>query len=191
MKRLMQPGRVQCLETMISGTYYLFHLYLFSISLLTSLYPTSHSFDLGLEKFGVDVDELKQPANKRIFRAWIEEWEEKMITDPDVVAEATLREKYKNLFFIDIDDKKKTVYRIHEKNLEFHRKNKKRGIEAGWGVIAIPRDDPDDEPEAWQIGEDLIELIASTPQEEGVEIIHNEKGTAGGKDGDISSSSDE
>ncbi len=38
-----------------------------------------YSFDLQLEKFGVDLDNLKQPATSRIFRAWVEDWEKKIM----------------------------------------------------------------------------------------------------------------
>jgi hypothetical protein len=34
------------------------------------------NFDLQLEKFGVDTSILKEPAVQRIFRAWVEDWEE-------------------------------------------------------------------------------------------------------------------
>ncbi len=34
------------------------------------------NFDLQLETFGVDTGALKEPPVKRIFRAWVEDWEE-------------------------------------------------------------------------------------------------------------------
>ena len=147
-------------------------------------------FDLGLEKFGVAVEELKEPAKRRIFRAWLEDWEKDNLTKQDAVVEALFMEKYKNLEFIDFDDAKKTVYKIWDRNLEYHKKNRKRGIEAGWGVVYLPKDDPDGEPEGWQIGEDLIDSISKTPQADGVEIIHLE---SGGKEaaGEDSSSNDD
>ena len=59
-----------------------------------------YSFDLQLEKFGVDMKQLKEPATTRIFRAWVEDWEEELLKDNDCVAEAHLLEKYKNLVFM-------------------------------------------------------------------------------------------
>ena len=57
------------------------------------------SFDLQLEDFGVDTEELKEPATKRIFGAWLEEWEKEIVKKNDCVAEARLLAKYKNLQF--------------------------------------------------------------------------------------------
>ena len=34
------------------------------------------SFDLQLENFGVDLNQLKLPATQRIFHAWFEDWEQ-------------------------------------------------------------------------------------------------------------------
>jgi hypothetical protein len=34
------------------------------------------NFDLQLEKFGVNTNILKEPAVQRIFRAWVEDWEQ-------------------------------------------------------------------------------------------------------------------
>jgi hypothetical protein len=35
------------------------------------------NFDMQLERFDVDTGALKEPAVERIFRAWVEDWEEK------------------------------------------------------------------------------------------------------------------
>jgi len=34
------------------------------------------NFDLQLEKFGVDMEALKHVPIRRVFRAWVEDWEE-------------------------------------------------------------------------------------------------------------------
>ncbi len=60
------------------------------------------NFDLQLEQFGVSTRELKQPV-KRIFRAWVEDWEEADRKVNDCVAEARILAKYKNLVFHDPD----------------------------------------------------------------------------------------
>ena len=39
------------------------------------------SFDLQLEKFGVDTVVLKQPATNRVFRAWVEDWEKDLLAN--------------------------------------------------------------------------------------------------------------
>ena len=52
----------------------------------------------------MDPGELKKPAARRIFHAWLEDWEEEMLLQNDPVAEAQLLEKYKNLVFHDPDN---------------------------------------------------------------------------------------
>ena len=70
---------------------------------LTNLW--CRSFDLQLEKFGVDTAALKKPASPRIFRAWMEGWEKEFLKKNDCVTEAALFEKYKNLVFYNLDTK--------------------------------------------------------------------------------------
>ena len=54
-----------------------------------------------MKNYGVDVEELKAPKpNKRIFRAWIEDWEQPLLKKNDIVAEIRLCEKYKGLTFL-------------------------------------------------------------------------------------------
>jgi hypothetical protein len=59
------------------------------------------NFDLQLEKFGVNMGKLKEPAVQRIFRAWVEDWEEDARKKNDCVLEALLLQKYKGLVFHD------------------------------------------------------------------------------------------
>ena len=61
----------------------------------------SNSFDTNLEKFGVDTPVLKLGTSKRIFRAWVEDWEKTLLKINDVIAEVRLLEKYKDLVFYD------------------------------------------------------------------------------------------
>ena len=79
-------------------------------------------------------------------------------------------EKYKNLVFYDPDND--TTYTVCDKNLEFHRKNKKKGIDGGWSVIGV---DDEDDYEPFVIGKMLIELIADHEQAPGVEIVRLEE----------------
>jgi hypothetical protein len=61
------------------------------------------SFDLQLEKFGVNTDILKEPAVERIFCLWVEEWDKDARKKNDCVSEALLLQKYKGLVFRDPD----------------------------------------------------------------------------------------
>lgn len=61
------------------------------------------SFDLQLEKFGVDLNQLKLPETQRIFRAWLEEWETNNLKKQDCVIESRFLEMYKDLVFLDPD----------------------------------------------------------------------------------------
>ena len=71
---------------------------------------------MGLEKFGVNAEELKTPTKNRVFHAWIETWEETLLDKNDVVAEIRLLEKYKNMVFYDPDNE--CMYTVHAENLE-------------------------------------------------------------------------
>jgi len=61
------------------------------------------NFDLQLEKFGVDMNILKEPAVQSIFRAWVEDWKQDARKNNDVVVEARLLQKYRGLVFHDPD----------------------------------------------------------------------------------------
>ena len=75
-----------------------------------------YSFDLQLEKFDVDLENFKEPATARIFRAWVEDWEKDMMKKNDCVAEATLLEKYKDLVFNDPDENR--IFTVAKQNIE-------------------------------------------------------------------------
>jgi hypothetical protein len=46
-------------------------------------------YDLGITKYGVDVEDLQHPlAPARIFRGWIEDWEVPLLKKNDQVVEA-------------------------------------------------------------------------------------------------------
>ena len=88
------------------------------------------AFDLHLETFGIDVATLREPAVQRVFRAFVEGWEEEDRWKNDCVAEARLLAKYKNLVFRDPDTDK--IFSVYEKNMEF-----RRGRNNGWFVLAV------------------------------------------------------
>ena len=77
------------------------------------------NFDLQLEKFGVELEALKEKEIERVFRAWVEDWEEEAWNKNDCVAEALLLAKYKGLVFIDPDSGKS--FSIWDQNMEFRR----------------------------------------------------------------------
>jgi hypothetical protein len=51
------------------------------------------NFDLQLESIGVDMGALKEPAIKRVFWAWVEDWEEEARKKNDCVARVQLLAK--------------------------------------------------------------------------------------------------
>ena len=61
------------------------------------------NFDMQLERFDVDTGALKEPAVERIFRAWVEDWEEEARKKNCSVEEACLLSKYRGLVFNDLD----------------------------------------------------------------------------------------
>ena len=106
------------------------------------------------------MQQLKEPATTRIFRAWVEDWEEELLRKNDCVAEARLLEKYKNLVFLDPHTK--CTFTVESQNLQFRRGRK----DGGWKLICEPNDDtqevkPFDIPLA-------NELIGYIPQADGV-----------------------
>ena len=114
----------------------------------------------------MDTSELKKPAANRIFRAWIEDWETELLMKNDPVAEAQLLEKYKGLVFVDPNYG--TTYTIHDKNLEFQRRNRRQNIDGGWTVIAV---DENDENEGYVIEQELIDMIVDHAQAENIDIV--------------------
>ena len=51
------------------------------------------------------MEEMKEPASKRVFRAWVEDWEKEGQKVNCPAVEARFLEKYKNLVFKDPDYK--------------------------------------------------------------------------------------
>ena len=110
------------------------------------------------------MDNLKKPATQRIFRAWMEDWEKANNKNAGVI-EVRFLEKYKNLGFLNPDTK--CYFTVAPENLEFHR-----GKDNGWHVIGEPND-KEVELEAFPIAM-ANELIATTPQADGVEMVYQE-----------------
>jgi hypothetical protein len=128
------------------------------------------NFNLELEKFGIDTGALKVREVERVFRAWVEDWEEEARKKNDCVCEALLLAKYKGLVFRNPDTQK--LYFICNQNMEFQR-----GRGQGWYRIGIWVDNPDTankelEPYTLELA---CELIAEYPQKEGVQVLRQEE----------------
>ena len=118
-------------------------------------------FDLGLEKWNVDTDDLKKPAAspRRRFRCWIEDWEN--VLDKGAVMRQKFLEKYGGLVFDDVDCAPVVRMTISKNKMKYIKRS-------GWHVIAEPPEcdgDDDDLLEPIKICEDvLLELIKKTDQ---------------------------
>ncbi len=119
--------------------------------------------------FGLDVDELKKPSVSRIYQAWLEDWEIELLQVNDCVAEARILEKYKDSVFYDPDTKK--TFKVWDGNLEFHRGSRRTGVTKGWGLVCINEDGNE---EGWLLNEEVVQLIGSHQQVDGIEVIHKE-----------------
>ncbi|KAL7553442.1 hypothetical protein ACHAWF_016725 [Thalassiosira exigua] len=121
------------------------------------------NFDLKLENFGVDVNELRMPVHTRVCHAWMEDWEKEILKINDCVAEAKLLEKYKGLVFFNPDNK--YHYTICSNNLEFFKD--RNGDRC---VIGVPADDKlEDEP--FFIDKLVHDLVIETPHEAHIRVI--------------------
>jgi len=112
--------------------------------------------------------QLKESHTKRIFRAWVEDWEDEHLFKECCVSEALLLAKYRGLAFFDPDD---FVTRIVEgKNLEWVKKVRgQKGSKSRWTMMGYSPKTSDEENH--YVGFEnhlLIELIAETVQEAGV-----------------------
>ena len=111
------------------------------------------------------MEALKECASKRIFRAWIEDWEKEDILDNDCIAEARLLEKYKNLVFFCPDDQ--ITFTVNSDAMQYHRGSKRKNIDKGWAAICTNANGDED-----QFAIPLLnELITETAQADGVQVI--------------------
>ena len=118
-------------------------------------------FDLGLEKWGVDLAALKSPPKlpRRLFRCYIEDWENVM--DRGAVMREKLLQKYGGLVFDDIDSESKDRMTVSKNVLKYI-------IRRGWHVMAEPPEYDGTNPDVLEpiaIKEDvIIHLIKNTKQ---------------------------
>jgi hypothetical protein len=123
------------------------------------------NFDLQLEKFGVNMDILKEPAVERIFSSWVEEWEEEARKKNDCVSEALLLQKYKGLVFCDPDSG--NDFSIWQQNMEFCR-----GRGNGWFLLGVcTKNGVEDEGFTLELA---CKMIGDTPQKDGIQVVHQE-----------------
>ena len=61
------------------------------------------SFNLQLENSGIDIAALSVPTHRRVFWAWLENWEKELLKKTHFVAETKLLEKYKDIVLFDPD----------------------------------------------------------------------------------------
>ena len=121
-------------------------------------------YDLQLDKFDVDVDEISKIPSKpeRIFRCWLEHWERPLLKNRKIDGKMKQRliEKYKGLQFYDLDDE---VPMMTCGELYW-----KKGRGGGWCIKSVPANwDGKDEDLIRNefINEDvLIWMIARTKQ---------------------------
>ena len=114
---------------------------------------TDDDFDVNLESWGISSANMAR--KQRIFRCWVEEWEQKLIDDKDKgpVAEAKLWEKYKHIVWTDPDNDDA----LFTATSVLFRGGKKNGE---WYVVGT-RADGDTEP--WQLAL-VTEQVAETEQ---------------------------
>ena len=110
---------------------------------------------------------LKLATSKRIFHAWVEDWEKPLLKINNVIAEVSFFGKYKDIVFHDTNNE--CVYTVWHKNLEWHRERN-----GGWCLIGCPADENlDDEP--FSIVEMVIILIEKSGQDSNVDVVLNER----------------
>ncbi len=121
------------------------------------------NFDLQLEKFGINMGILKEPAVQCIFCSWVEDWEEEARKKNDCVLEALLLQKYKVLVFHDPDSG--NDFCIWQQNMEF-----RQGRGNGWFLLGVCAEDGvEDEVFTLELA---CEMIGDTSQKDGIQVVH-------------------
>jgi hypothetical protein len=130
--------------------------------------------------FGMDMfvaDEVDALAAKpsRIFKAWMEDWEEGATRKRDPVSEVKLLRKYGAMQWFDPDTN--MMYYSDKDALHWSRRTKHGG---GYSILAYDKSYMDDDPdkanhvEPWVVSVDLIECIGKFYKEnpgEGVQVV--------------------
>jgi hypothetical protein len=134
--------------------------------------------DMGLESWDASFAPLPEIVPRRLFHAWIEEWEFECIHHNDSVSMEKLLHKYGNLRWEDIDNHY-AVCVADDTEMDF--KGGTRPTASGWCVIGKRLDN--DTTESWTI-DLVIDEIASYAQlpELNVEVIVNPELRAANKE---------
>jgi hypothetical protein len=126
------------------------------------------AFDVGLEDWNAGFGDVPAPVvPKRLFKAWIEDWEWDCIHDNDVVSQAKLLQKYGGLSWIDPDEEELCISKEEEMDFQGGRNG------AGWCLIGTRPRDGGMEPWVLDVVIDLIAAYEQAP-ELNVEVIVNE-----------------
>ena len=132
------------------------------------------ALQVGMESWDSMPGDVPLPeVPKRLFKAWIEDWEWDCIHSKDSVAEAKLLQKYGGMSWVDPNDFE--LYKVEECNMEYLGRG--RGSE-GWCLIATRDSDGGMEPWVIDIAMDLIATY-DQPAEMNVEVIVNDELRAG------------
>ena len=111
-------------------------------------------------------------SSGRSFKCFIEPWEKSAIFARSGANERRLLAKYGGMQFIDKDEDNQPMYVICKENLEFV--GGKHADPPQYGVFAEALDDDEDAP-FYLINDELIDDIAATRQDEGVELEPRER----------------
>jgi hypothetical protein len=112
-----------------------------------------------------DNDDEQSNKPKRIFKAWLEDWEVEAIRKNDPVAENQLLRKYGGLMWKDPDCTETKYFLADSNSMKWYRLTKNNG--GGWTLIAYDqhydekasKEDQEEHMEPWAITEDLISCI--------------------------------
>ena len=123
---------------------------------------------LGLDKFGINVTSFEQSTDvtgKRIFRAWVEDWELAAMTKYDPTTEASLLAKHKSMFLLDQDNDDE-VLSIHPHDMGWagDRGVKSwcvRAIKEGFDLSLAKEDQDSSLWQHWIINTDLHDCIVA------------------------------
>jgi hypothetical protein len=167
-------------------------------------------------KADLETGKLKTKT-KRIFKAYLEDWEQEAMENRDLVNETKLLKKYGGLTWMDPDHNNVILYSdkkaLHWNHVKYHKdknrkkdkNHKKRYKDGGYSVRAIgphyDENDPDNEKknvEPWSICDILIGEIAhyyrQHPNEDVVVVekeIQNSANGSDDKDGDDNDGDDD
>ena len=116
---------------------------------------------LGLNRYGIDIVSDVNIVSKKIFRAWLEDWEKDILLDNDPVHEAKFLKKYGGVVWYDIDENEN--FTASSEKMHFSRMKKEKGYcvygmkENFTGIMTNINNDDTWEP--WALVPDLYSSI--------------------------------